>query len=175
MSQKYQYLAGLQESTGEIVYSRARHDFNKTTDGNGWIDGGTDYCRHSGLKLIVIELEVTPAALHDDWNYSRDIYGRIKPIEILDENTESPIYIYSPDIEIIWDESKWEDKGSFEYKKKYATWGTYGRDGKGPRQTKMLTELELDHLVAILDTQLHISQETRAIIKSILKDRAPKL
>ena len=154
MSKKYQYLAGLQESTGEIIYSRARHDFIKTTDNQGFIDGGTDYCRHSGVKLIVIESEVSPAVLQDDWDFARDIYGRLN---IKDATIVS--------------KENYEDRESFEYEKKYATWGTYGRDGKGPRKTIMLVDAESSHLRAILDTQNHISSETRLVIESILKDR----
>ena len=178
MNTKYQYFAGLQESTGEIIYSRSPHDFRSSTDSLNWVDGGQDYFRQvwdssktAPLKQIVIELNVSPAVIYDDWNYELNQYGLIKPIQILDENTESPIHIYPPNVEIIWDESKYEDKTTFEYKKKYATWGTYGPKGDQPRRTVMLTEAETDHLQKILTTQIHIGKETTEIIKSILKDR----
>lgn len=59
----YQYSAGLQEQTGEIIYSRSRHDFRKTKDLAGFVDGGMDYFRASGLKHIIIELTVDPATI----------------------------------------------------------------------------------------------------------------
>lgn len=159
---KYQYLAGLQESTGEIIYSRARHDFISTTDGLNSVDGGQDYFRQvwdnsksKPLKQVVIELEISPAQLYDDWNYARNEFGRtsIDKVKIVPEN-------------------ELEDKDSFEYRKKYLMWGTYGKEGKGPRRMIMLaTDAETDHLIKILETQGHISGETRKIIESILKDR----
>jgi len=166
--QTYQYLAGLQESTGEIIYSRSRHDFRKTKDSNGFVDGGLDYFRASGLKCIVIELDVNPATLMDDWNYRHDKYG------IARTYTNGGFLIDAPGFIRIVPEGEYEDKESFEYKKKYFTWGTYGPKGDQPRKTVMLTECETSHLTAILTTQTHISPETRKIIQSILSDRGVK-
>jgi hypothetical protein len=161
---KYQYLAGLQESTGEIIYSRARHDFRNTSDSQGYVDGGNDYFRGSGVKLIMIELSISPAELYEDWNKEMGKYG----FAIKNKNGK---LIQSPEFIRIVPTEEFEDKKSFEYKKKYFTWGTYGKNGDQPRKVKMLTELDTDHLEAILDTQSHISPETRLIIESILEDR----
>jgi len=165
-NKKYQYLAGLQESTGEIIYSRARHDFRNTSDSKGYVDGGNDYFRGSGVKLIVIELNVSPSELYEDWNNGTNKYG------FATKYAKSGMIIEAPEFIRIVPEKELEDKKSFEYKKKYFTWGTYGVNGDQPRKVKMLTELDTDHLQAILDTQSHISPETRQIIESILKDRA---
>lgn len=161
MSTKYQYTAGLQESTGEIIYSRAHHDMRYTTWGNCFVDGGQDYFRSGWdsskgppLKQIVIELDVGPDVIFDDWNYERNQYG----ITHIDKVRIVP-------------ESEYEDKTSFEYKKKYFTWGTYGPKGDQPRKTILLANADTDHLKAILTTQIHIGPETTEIIKSILKDR----
>lgn len=154
----YQYLAGLQESTGEIIYSRANHDFIQTTDGQGFMDGGQLglYNRHSGLKIVVIDLPVSYGEAYDDWNNRTDKYGRINPED-------------AKNIRIVPKE-EWIDRKSFEFKK-YTLWGTYGKDSKGPKRTKCLCDCETDHLQAILDTQTHIGNETRQIIQSILADR----
>lgn len=55
--------------------------------------------------------------------------------------------------------------------KKIATWGTYGKDGKGPLKIKKLKNLKTDHLQAILRTQHHIKTDYVRIIQSILDDR----
>jgi hypothetical protein len=161
MNTKYQYIAGLQESTGEIIYSRSPHDFRSSTDSLNWVDGGQDYFRQvwdssktEPLKQIVIELNVPPSIVFDDWNYERNQYG----ITHIDRVRIVP-------------ESEYEDKTSFEYKKKYATWGTYGPKGDQPRRTVMLTNADTDHLLKILETQIHIGREMADIIRSILKDR----
>ena len=47
------------ESDGEIIYSRYRHDFRTTKDGNAIIDGGRDYTKRAGagrdLMLKVVD------------------------------------------------------------------------------------------------------------------------
>lgn len=156
---KTQIIAGLQKSTGEIIYSRAHHDYVSTTDGGGFLDGGQTgpYIRHSGVKIIIIELDVSAGELYDDWNYSRNKYGRILP-----EDAKSVKIV--PKEEIM-------DRASFEFRKHTATWGTYGINGDQPRQEKNLVLCDTDHLLAILRTQGHASAEIKAIIASILLDR----
>jgi len=153
----YQYIAGLNKKTGEIIYSRAQHDFITDSEGN-FMDGGqlSPYFRYSGLTPIVIELPYSYGAAYDDWNYRINKLGKISPEE-------------AKNVKIIPKEEQ-IDKNSSEFKK-YTLWGTYGIDGKGPRKTKCLCECDTSHLIAILDTQSHIVEETRGIIKSILKDR----
>jgi hypothetical protein len=163
MNKTYQYIAGLQESTGEIIYSRARHDYRQTTDSSCFVDGGLDYFRHGWdatkgppLKQVVIELEVSPAALYNDWNNRKDKFGKTHISEVR---------IVPPE--------EYEDRQSFAFKKKYSQWGTLGKDGLGPRRQVMLSECQSDHLQAILDTQ-NVGPEARAIIRSILADRGIK-
>lgn len=154
----YQYIAGLQESTGEIIYSRANHDYIQTSDCKGFMDGGQlgSYYRCSGLKVITIVLPISYGEAYDDWDKGINKYGRISPEEA------KAVYIVPPE-ECI-------DRKSPEFKK-YMLWGTYGRDGKGPKRTKSLCDCDSDHLNAILKTQSHIGSETRLIIQSILADR----
>lgn len=155
----YQIIAGLNEKTGEVIYSRAQHDFITDSQKN-FIDGGqlSSYYRISGLKKIIIELNVDYGTLYDDWNYKRDQYGRttIDKVKIV------------PESEIL-------DRKSFEFKKQSLIWGTYGKNGDQSRKTICLINAETDHLEAILKTQTHIGLETKEIIKSILVDRKSKV
>jgi hypothetical protein len=50
-------------------------------------------------------------------------------------------------------------------------WGTYGPEGKGPKETKKLAELDTDHLEAILITQPHLGNYYRATILALLQQR----
>jgi hypothetical protein len=161
MKNTYQYNAGLQKSTGEIIYSRARHDFYETTDQTGYVDGGAHYFRGSGVEPIVIELSLSPAELYNDWNHRIDLYGRIDTNRLKD---------YPEFIRVVPNEEV-ENQEDFEYKKKYATWNTYGKDGLGIRKQVMLTDCDTDHLEAILDTQNHIGGNVGNMIHSILSDR----
>lgn len=37
---------------GEIIYSCYRHDYQLSSDGTAWIDGGRDYTRQGGSEMI---------------------------------------------------------------------------------------------------------------------------
>jgi hypothetical protein len=50
-------------------------------------------------------------------------------------------------------------------------WGSHGPEGKGPKRTRVLAELDTDHLEAILITQPHIGNSYRAAILALLKER----
>lgn len=69
---------------GDIIYSRARHDWHRCSCGKTFIDGGFDYMRvgwdeETGYEHADIELEgVTEEDLYDDWNKKIDKYGTIK-------------------------------------------------------------------------------------------------
>lgn len=168
MSKKYQYLAGLDPKNGEIIYSPAEYDFVKNSNG-GYVDGGPNRCRSSGVEIVCLELSVSPAQLYEDWNSGRDEYGVIRPTACLDSN---PVYWYYPkDVKVV-PKNEAEDRQSFAFKRKMAMWRTYGPNGDQPGKMIMLEDAETDHLTAILDTQNHIQSETRTIIESILKDRA---
>lgn len=142
------------------VYSRSRHDF-RTFNGIS-VDGGP------GIEIIVGQLpdktfppvrwieikDINYADLYNDWNSRQDKYG----IHPLNEVT-------------VLEEKDYQDTDSFEWKVKTAIWGTNGPDGDQPTKYIMLTDCETDHLSAILHHCGHISDETRQIIKHILKQR----
>ena len=65
---------------GEIIYSRAHHDFHYCSCKTCFVDGGFDYFRYSGpadSELYVVTLRTTKKRLYDDWNLSKDKYGCI--------------------------------------------------------------------------------------------------
>lgn len=69
---------------GDVIFSRARHDFHHCSCGEIFIDGGFDYMRigyhnlNQPPKEIELDLDMTEKELFDDWNYRRDKYGIIK-------------------------------------------------------------------------------------------------
>jgi hypothetical protein len=68
---------------GDIVYSRARHDFRWCSCESCAIDGGQrDYFKVTGnvneYKFVDLELNVTLEKLYNDWNKSIDKLGLIK-------------------------------------------------------------------------------------------------
>jgi len=65
---------------GDVVYSRARHDFRSCSCGHVSVDGGFDYFKVVGnehdFNIITVELYgVTVHDLYEDWNNERDEYG----------------------------------------------------------------------------------------------------
>lgn len=65
-------IAGIQHpETGEIIFSRWRHDYRQFKDGSGAIDGGFDYIKRAGVGIPVmlvvrdgeIQIEEDPDAL----------------------------------------------------------------------------------------------------------------
>jgi hypothetical protein len=50
-------------------------------------------------------------------------------------------------------------------------WGTRGKDGKSPLQWKPIQTLELSHIEAILETQLHIKPHIRTVFENELAYR----
>jgi hypothetical protein len=58
---------------------------------------------------------------------------------------------------------------------KHLDWGSYGKDGKGPKVFKKLYELDTDHIKAIIRTQPQISIEYVSVFNWILKSRTDKL
>ena len=71
------------KETGEIIYSRANHDFLYDSTKKYAVDGGqTGYSRtifedFKGFENVEFELDVTIQELYDDWNKSIDKLGRI--------------------------------------------------------------------------------------------------
>jgi hypothetical protein len=65
-------------SCGDVIYSRARHDFYSCKCGEASIDGGFDYMRimaEKGYEPIEIDIDVTEEDLYDDWNKGIDKFG----------------------------------------------------------------------------------------------------
>lgn len=72
----------LNNKTGEIIFSRARHDFRNDKTKEIAIDGGFDYHKisfHSDADfcMVIFELDVTKKELFDDWNHRRNKYGSL--------------------------------------------------------------------------------------------------
>ena len=67
---------------GDIIYSRARHDFRSCSCEAVAIDGGFDYTRIIGNDCPKTEILVVDGAdkqmLYDDWNKRIDKFGLIK-------------------------------------------------------------------------------------------------
>lgn len=70
---------------GDLIFSRAIHDFRRCSCKTIAIDGGFEYHKLSFQdelpELIEIELNVTRKELYDDWNIRIDKYGVIKSNE----------------------------------------------------------------------------------------------
>jgi len=70
---------------GDLVYSRARHDFRSCSCHCVSVDGGFDYCKYSvkpeyvnRLEFVDIEVEATKTDLYVDWNRGKGKFGLIK-------------------------------------------------------------------------------------------------
>ncbi len=63
------------------------------------------------------------------------------------------------------------DTVDFETIRDTFTWGTRGKDVKSKLVQKKLKKLSNSHIVAILETQKHISNETRSFFESELEYR----
>lgn len=67
---------------GDLIYSRARHDFHRCSCGEIAIDGGFDYVKMAFKKIVPkqqqIEIDATKKELYDDWNKRMDKFGVIK-------------------------------------------------------------------------------------------------
>jgi len=80
----------LVKETGEIIYSRARHDFRWDSTHKYAVDGGQeDYHRRvfeseDGFREIVFDLPVSAEELYEDWRTGSDKYGVIGPMELLE-------------------------------------------------------------------------------------------
>ena len=71
---------------GDIIYSRARHDFRWCSCETIAIDGGLDYTKVSydsekvpSPQTHAIELPITREELYFDWNHAKDKFGLVKP------------------------------------------------------------------------------------------------
>ena len=73
-------------SCGDLIFSRANHDFRYCSCGKCFVDGGfSSYGGRHGFdptygppKSIEIEVNTTQRELYDDWNHRKDRYGIIK-------------------------------------------------------------------------------------------------
>ena len=63
---------------GDIIYSRAHHDFHWCSCQETAVDGGFDYLRCIGQgKPIKVDVDATKRDLYNDWNEGKDEYGHI--------------------------------------------------------------------------------------------------
>ena len=75
---------------GDVIYSRAVHDFHWCSCEKCAIDGGFDYYRIIGnaedWESITINIlpnksdDEVKKILYDDWNYKKNKYGTIKTV-----------------------------------------------------------------------------------------------
>ena len=69
---------------GEIIYSRAHHDFHYCSCGATFVDGGRDYLRYGNdptagrPKELEIEVDATEQEMYQDWNKRLDKLGTAK-------------------------------------------------------------------------------------------------
>lgn len=63
------------------------------------------------------------------------------------------------------------DDLDFSEVRKWFTWATYGKNGDEPLQYKPLGNMTTNHIIAILDTQKHISKEVRGFMLQELEFR----
>jgi hypothetical protein len=73
--------------TGEVIYSRANHDFHSDTTNEIFVDGGFDYFRclyneNANFSKVEFDLNVTKQELYEDWNSMKDKYGRLSKEQI---------------------------------------------------------------------------------------------
>lgn len=66
---------------GDIIYSRARHDFRWCGCGEVAIDGGFEYSKvcfkEKPPERVEISVDATKQELYDDWNKRINVYGRL--------------------------------------------------------------------------------------------------
>lgn len=72
----------LNNKTGEIIFSRARHDFRWDKTKSIAIDGGFEYTKvsfntDSDYSVVSFDLDVTKKELYDDWTLGKDKYGSL--------------------------------------------------------------------------------------------------
>jgi hypothetical protein len=68
---------------GDIIFSRARHDFRSCECKEVAVDGGFDYTKISFMKHAPIKVffeihNVNKGDLFNDWNLKQNKFGRIK-------------------------------------------------------------------------------------------------
>ena len=74
---------------GDIIFSRARHDFRECSCGGIFIDGGFDYRRWGGelaslAEDIEIDVDATREELFKDYHTGADKFGRIEGMRGID-------------------------------------------------------------------------------------------
>ena len=74
------------KTCGDVIYSRANHDFRRCTCGDTAIDGGqSGHYRIGGSNWehADLDLDVTLKDLYIDWNTNANKLGLIKPSEVV--------------------------------------------------------------------------------------------
>lgn len=72
---------------GDVIISRAQHDFHYCSCDSVAIDGGDSYMRclykeGAKFKMATIDIPYTSKQLYDDWNWRKDKLGSFKLEEI---------------------------------------------------------------------------------------------
>jgi hypothetical protein len=67
---------------GDLIFSRANHDFHECSCGEIAIDGGFNYVRMAFKtvrpEIVKIYVDATRDELYDDWNHRKNKWGTIK-------------------------------------------------------------------------------------------------
>jgi hypothetical protein len=68
---------------GDLVYSRAHHDFRQCSCGGTGVDGGFDYLKVcfkpdvGNPEIVKFNVKATKQELYDDWNLQKNKFGLI--------------------------------------------------------------------------------------------------
>lgn len=87
-------ITGLRNNkTGEVIYSRAHHDYHSDKSGEIFVDGGFEYLRcgwkeGADFSTVQFELDVDKKTLYDDWNQNKNKYGSLSKYKIKKYNIE---------------------------------------------------------------------------------------
>ena len=65
-----------------------------------------------------------------------------------------------------------EIEGDHKHNRQHFRWGTFGKDGAGHFRRIALMDLSTSHINAILETQKHIEDDTKALFEEEIKYRA---
>jgi hypothetical protein len=82
---------GLRLPSGEIIYSRSRHDFRSADTADVWIDGGFSYCRCGGgdiasARQVTLTIKGSEIVLVEDPDEIKLLQSNLTKL-IIDEST----------------------------------------------------------------------------------------
>lgn len=79
-------ISGIITDEGEILFSRYRHDFRQSLNGECFIDGGRDYCRFGGGSYRIVQLLIDKDKLVVDPKTINSFWFDEKPKTTLSED-----------------------------------------------------------------------------------------